>query len=234
MKNTYTEIEIQEALQHMQGFVDVSTEDVRELLSQLAYRQRQKRRKKRQEKPLRGLRLSWIQWQRSMRLTPSTVKRVGWRELFYSWLFSFVGIALVGFFDLILSDYVLVIGSFGASAVLIYGAPRSPLSQPRNVIGGHLVSALVGVSVHLLVPSPLWLASALAISFAIVGMHLTKTLHPPGGATALIAIIGGARIYTLGYGYLVVPVFFGICMMVLVAWIANNSVSGRRYPSYWL
>jgi CBS-domain-containing membrane protein len=128
--------------------------------------------------------------------------------------------------------YMFIIGSFGASAVLIYGIPRSPLSQPRNVIGGHVLSALVGVSMHILVSDPL-LCSALAVSCAILLMHITGTLHPPGGATALIATIGGNKIHDLGYLYVLSPVLCGALVMVGMALVMNNTVSGRRYPDRW-
>ena len=74
----------------------------------------------------------------------------------------------------------MIIGSFGASAVLIYGAIKSPLAQPRNLLGGHVISALIGVTVFNLF-SLLWLAAALAVATSIAVMHATKTLHPPGG-----------------------------------------------------
>ena len=89
----------------------------------------------------------------------------------------------------------MIIGSFGASAVLIYGAIKSPLAQPRNLIGGHILSAVVGVASYQLFHAHLWFASAVAVATAIAVMHATKTLHPPGGATALIAVIGGEKIH---------------------------------------
>ena len=98
------------------------------------------------------------------------------------------GIAVVGLFHhriLASQDLVLVIGSFGASAVLIYGAVHSPLAQPRNLIGGHVLSALVGVAAYKLLPGEVWLAGSLAVSTSIALMHVTRTLHPPGGPPRL-------------------------------------------------
>ena len=89
----------------------------------------------------------------------------------------------------------MIIGSFGASAVLIYGAIKSPLAQPRNLLGGHIISALIGVTMVKICGPILWLAAALAVSLSIAVMHATKTLHPPGGATALIAVISGPQIH---------------------------------------
>jgi CBS domain-containing membrane protein len=159
---------------------------------------------------------------------------VDFREHFWTFLGSFVGIGLLGFIQskyLSASDNVLLIGSFGASSVLIYGIINSPLAQPRNLIGGHLLCALVGVTVHKIIPGEMWLSSALAVSISIVLMQVTKTLHPPGGATALIANIGSAKILALGYWYLLFPVLSGAIILLLVAIFFNNRTSHRSYPS---
>ena len=128
----------------------------------------------------------------------------------------------------------MIIGSFGASAVLIYGAVRSPLAQPRNLIGGHVFSAIVGVASFQLLGSHPWLAAASAVSTAIALMHLTKTLHPPGGATALIAVIGGDAVHELGFLYALIPAALGAGVMLIVALIVNNIPKNRRYPEFWL
>jgi CBS domain-containing membrane protein len=151
----------------------------------------------------------------------------------WTFLGGFLGIAIIG---LIQSaqvselDNVFLIGSFGASAVLIYGVTNSPLAQPRNLVGGHLVSALVGVTVHQLIPGPPWFTAALAVSLAIVGMQITKTLHPPGGATALIANIGSEKIKSLGFMYIISPVLSGVLILLLIALIVNNIPTHRQYP----
>jgi len=129
---------------------------------------------------------------------------------------------------------MMIIGSFGASAVLIYGAIRSPLAQPRNLLGGHILSALVGVTAYRYMGAQPWLAAALAVSVSIALMHLTKTLHPPGGATALIAVIGGDAVHKLGYLYVLMPIALGAGVMLAVALIVNNIPPGRRYPEFWL
>lgn len=158
------------------------------------------------------------------------------------WTFigAFTGIALIGFVqtywnDIQSIDNLFLIGSFGASAVLIYGVPNSPLAQPRNLILGHLISAFLGVSIckmaSLFNPEFLWLSSALAVSLSIVAMQMTKSLHPPGGATALIANIGSAKIKALGYLYLLTPVLTGVLIMFAVAMIVNNIPQGRSYPA---
>jgi len=131
---------------------------------------------------------------------------------------------------------IFLIGSFGASAVLVYGAPLAEFSQPRNLIGGHVFSAFVGVSIAYLLASNLVIASALAVSISIAVMHLSRTLHPPGGATALIAIIGGDKIHQLGYSYVISPVLTGAVILLLVALFINNISRNpkRKYPLYWI
>ncbi len=161
---------------------------------------------------------------------------VGVVEIVWSWIGSFLGITAVAYLHFNLleeSDMMLIIGSFGASAVLIYGAVKSPLAQPRNLIGGHVISALIGVAFYRLLPEHLYLASALAVATAIGAMHLTKTLHPPGGATALIAVIGSERVHGLGFFYAVIPVGLGAVLMLIVALLVNNIPKNRSYPEFW-
>ena len=128
-------------------------------------------------------------------------------------------------------DVVFLIGSFGASCVLVYGVIQSPLAQPRNLIGGHVVSAIVGVTAAKLFPEMIWLASAVAVAFAIVFMQITKTLHPPGGATALIAVTGSPVILKLGYWYVIFPVLSGAMILLIVALVFNNMTANRQYPT---
>ncbi len=156
------------------------------------------------------------------------------KEHFWSFLGSFVGLALIALFHsgiILESDYVFLIGSFGASSVLVYGAIQSPLSQPRNLIGGHIISAIIGVSICKLLPEMIWIAAPLSVSLSIVAMQATKTLHPPGGATALAAVIGSEKIKSLGYLYILAPVLSGALILLLVALIFNNITSQRKYPT---
>lgn len=158
---------------------------------------------------------------------------IDFKEHFWTFLGSFAGIGLIGLLNsgyFTANDNLFLIGSFGASSVLIFGAVNSPLAQPRNLIGGHLVCALVGVTVQRLLPSELWLSSALSVSLSIVFMQITKTLHPPGGATALIANIGSEKIKNLGYLYVLSPVLSGILILLTVALVVNNTTSHRTYP----
>jgi CBS-domain-containing membrane protein len=172
-----------------------------------------------------------------MKGSTQSLPRVNISEILWSWVGAFLGIAAVAFLNQRYctgKDLVLIIGSFGASAVLIYGAIKSPLAQPRNLLGGHILSALVGISAYKLFPTNIWLASALAVATAIALMQATKTLHPPGGATALIAVIGGPKIHHLGYLYALLPAGTGAAIMLVVALLVNNIPKTRSYPEFWL
>lgn len=155
-------------------------------------------------------------------------------EHFWAFVGSFAGLGIIAWLQyktFAQQDYVLLIGSFGASCVLVYGVINSPLAQPRNLIGGHVISACIGVTVQQLLPDVLWLSAPLAVSLSIVAMQVTKTLHPPGGATALIAVTGGEHIKSLGYGYVLSPVLSGACILLVAALIFNNIYRHRQYPS---
>ena len=158
---------------------------------------------------------------------------VDFREHLWTFLGSFTGIGLIGLLNskyFTGYDNLFLIGSFGASAVLIYGVINSPFSQPRNLIGGHLFAAIIGVTIHKLIPGELWLSAALSVSLSIVVMQITKTLHPPGGATGLIANIGSAKIQQLGYWYVVSPVLTGVAILLATALLFNNMTPHRSYP----
>jgi CBS-domain-containing membrane protein len=163
--------------------------------------------------------------------------RVSNSEILWSWIGGFLGMAVLAWVNHLFftgADMTLMIGSFGASAVLVYGAVRSPLAQPRNLVGGHIVSALVGVTAWKLFQHDPWLAQALAVATAIAAMHVTRTLHPPGGATALIAVIGSDQIHNLGYFYVLIPATVGPMILLLVGLLVNNIPHSRRYPEIWL
>jgi CBS-domain-containing membrane protein len=171
----------------------------------------------------------------------------------WSGIASFLGMAaimLISQYALSGVDLTLTVGSFGATAVLLYAAPHSPLAQPRNLLVGHMISAVVGVTCNLMVGTPdeligehcvnggerpalQWLAGSLAVSVSIVAMHLLKSLHPPGGATALIAVIGTKRLKELGYLYVVCPIALGAVVMLAVALLVDNLARGISYPKYW-
>ena len=178
-----------------------------------------------------------MEYIRKMKGTTKSPPGVGLSEIIWSWIGAFLGIASVAFLNYWFfegTDLVMIIGSFGASAVLIYGAIRSPLAQPRNLIGGHVFSAIIGVMTYNLLNSHMWLAASVAVATAIAVMHATKTLHPPGGATALIAVIGSQKIHNLGYLYAIIPAGIGAAILLLVALLINNIPKNRRYPEFWV
>jgi len=159
---------------------------------------------------------------------------VDFKEQFCSFVGAFFGIGIIAFLQsyvLEKNDAVFLIASFGASSVLLYGAHQSPLAQPRNLIGGNLISAFIGVTIYKLLPDIIWLTAPLAVALSIVVMQITKTLHPPGGATALIAVIGSQKIKMLGYFYIISPVLAGALILLIVALIFNNITAYRRYPT---
>lgn len=159
---------------------------------------------------------------------------VDYKEQFWSFLGSFTGIgiiALIQSFYLDKLENIFLIGSFGATSVLVYAAIQSPLAQPRNLIGGHLISAIIGVTVCKIFPEIIWLTAPAAVSLSIIAMQYTKTLHPPGGATALIAVTGTEKIKSLGYLYVLSPVLTGVAVLLLVALVFNNLTSQRKYPA---
>ena len=121
----------------------------------------------------------------------------------------------------------MLLGSFGASAVLIFGAPAAPFSQPRNVVGGHIVSASAGVTAAMLLPTPF--AAPVGVALATSLMAATRTVHPPAGGTALIAVLGSARIHAMG-PMLLVPTALGSVLLVGTGVLWNRLI-GRKYPA---
>lgn len=122
----------------------------------------------------------------------------------------------------------LLVAPIGASAVLVFAVPASPLAQPRSVLGGNIVSALVGITVALLIPQPL-IAAPLAVGLAIATMMLLGCLHPPGGAVALICVIGGPAVAKAGYLFALNPVALD-SLLLTGAGIAWGRLTGHAYP----
>ena len=137
---------------------------------------------------------------------------------------------ITSLFETALHTQLLFVASMGATAVLLFAAPQSPLSQPWNVTGGHIVSAFVGVLVHGLIANQIF-AGALAVGIAITAMYYLKCLHPPGGATALVAVIGGSSVDSFGFTYVYFPVGLSAVLMVLIAIAFNYPFKWRRYPA---
>lgn len=134
--------------------------------------------------------------------------------------------------ELSLHSETVLIASFGASAVLLFAVPHGPMSQPWNVIGGHMISALIGVILHQAIAGTI-LACALAAGLAITAMHYLRCLHPPGGASALIPILLGPTADGYGLSLALFPIGTGALAMVVMAVVFNLPFTWRRYP-LWL
>ncbi|OWW22946.1 HPP family protein [Noviherbaspirillum denitrificans] len=143
-----------------------------------------------------------------------------------AWLGGVLAIATVA----ALTDYMsaaLVLGSFGASCVLVFGYPDVPFSQPRNVVFGHVISSATGLA-FLSVFGPEWWAVALATGTAIALMMYTRTVHPPAGSNPVIVFLSQP-----GWSFLLFPTLAGVLVLVLVALVYNNATREARYPKYW-
>ena len=128
---------------------------------------------------------------------------------------------------------VLAVASMGATAVLLFAAPHGALSQPWPVLGGNLVSAVIGVTCARWLGHDPMVAASLAVALSIAAMYTLRCLHPPGGATALYAVLGGETVHALGYGYVLSPVLLNVVVLLAVAVVFNYPFAWRRYPQCW-
>lgn len=161
--------------------------------------------------------------------------RISHAERLVSALGGFVGILgilIVSSAYLEPGSAALIVASMGASAVLLFAVPHGPLSQPWAVVGGHLVSALVGVSCAMFI-NQTFIAAALAVGLAIGAMHYLRCIHPPGGATAITAVIGGPDVHSLGYQFVITPVMLNVLVILIIAVIFNSLFDWRRYPAWF-
>jgi CBS-domain-containing membrane protein len=124
-------------------------------------------------------------------------------------------------------DVTLLLGSFGASCVLVFGYPDAPFAQPVNVIAGHFICTVIGLAAfHFIGPQP-WVL-ALAVGCSIAAMMATRTVHPPAGSNPVIVFLAHS-----GWGFLLFPVVAGALVLVLFGWLYNNAVRKTPYPNYW-
>lgn len=155
----------------------------------------------------------------------------------WSWFGSFVGVGVLSAVDYFLvleeTDLIFITGSFGAQAVLLFAAIATPLAQPWNAVFGSGLSGLIGVACYKALGSIPVLASASAVSCAIVAMLLTRSLHPPAGATALIAVLGSERIHHMGWLYVLFPCVLGSVVNVALAVLMSRAEGSevRKYPT---
>ncbi|WP_288427183.1 HPP family protein [uncultured Agrobacterium sp.] len=164
-------------------------------------------------------------------IVPETMP-VSYKERMRAAVGALIGILLTGMLGYLTVGTTpalpALIAPMGASAVLLFAVPSSPLAQPWSILGGNIVSALIGVTVAALVPH-VFTAAALAISIAIAAMISLRCLHPPSGAVALTAVLGGSVIHDLGYGFVLWPVAGNSIILLTVAVLFNN-FTGRPYP----
>ena len=148
------------------------------------------------------------------------------RAVVLAWLGGFLAIAAVATLTDLLS-VALVLGSFGASCVLVFGYPDVPFSQPRNVIAGHVISSFVGLA-FLAAFGPQWWALASSVGTAIAIMMLTRTVHPPAGSNPVIVFLTQPA-----WNFLLFPTLVGAMVVVAVALVYNNVTRDEKYPKYW-
>ena len=120
---------------------------------------------------------------------------------------------------------LFIAGSFGSSMVLLFGFPESPFAQPKNVLFGHLITALVGVIFVNFIPLPIYINIALAVGAGIFFMILLNVVHPPAGGNPIMVIIG-----SVSYEYLINPIIFGCIIILLIAVLVNKYLLKKNYP----
>ncbi len=173
-----------------------------------------------------------MDWKSLKKIPGFNSKSVSLAEKAVSTIGAFIGIALIAFVSFQFTNLqgaALIIPSMGASAVLLFAVPHGKLSQPWSLFGGHIVSAVIGVACSAYIPD-LYISAGLAVGLSIAMMHLLNCIHPPGGATALAAVVGGAGIHALGFNYVLTPILLNVVIIFLVAIIFNNFFPWRRYP----
>lgn len=149
------------------------------------------------------------------------------RDILTAWLGGALAIGAIAFLA-DASGHALMLGSFGASCVLLFGFPDSPFSQPRNVLGGHLLASFIGLAFLALFGAHWW-SMALAAGTAIAAMMATRTVHPPAGSNPVIVML-----LTPGWDFMLTPTLIGALILVLVALFFNNARRERIYPRYWM
>jgi CBS-domain-containing membrane protein len=148
------------------------------------------------------------------------------QAIIFAWIGSFIAISIVAILTNI-TNHSLVLGSFGASCVLLFGFPKSPFSQPRNVILGHTLSSLIGLLFYHFI-SQEWWALGLALATAVAIMIATRTVHPPAGSNPVIVYLTNAK-----WNFLLTPTLIGAIILVIVALLYINIDKKQHYPAYW-
>lgn len=152
--------------------------------------------------------------------------KVSLKDTFIGFIGGFITIAILGYLSFN-SSTPWIVAPFGASCVLAFGVWNAPLSQPRNIIGGHLISAFIGIIIYHFLGNS-YLSVGLGVGLAIGAMLLTKTTHPPAGADPIVVIMTGAK-----FSFLIHPILLGSIVIVILALIINNISKVRKYPTFW-
>jgi CBS domain-containing membrane protein len=172
---------------------------------------------------------TFLPWLRGFLPAPVALK---WPERLKASVGALLGIAFTGGITALLlganASVPFLVAPMGASAVLLFGVPASPLAQPWSVMGGNLLSATIGVACATLIPDQVD-AGALAVALSIAAMFLCRCVHPPSGAVALTAVLGGPAIHALGFGFVLAPIALQSLALVVAA-IAFHALTGHRYP----
>ena len=174
----------------------------------------------------RGIRDNWLR-----SFIPAPVN-VNWTERLRACCGALLGLLATSYISQAVAGpsggLPLLIAPMGASAILLFAAPASPLAQPWSVVGGNIMAALIGVACAQWIDDA-WLAASVAVPLAIALMFMLRCLHPPSGAVALTAVLGGPEIQDLGYSFALVPVGLNSMIILLTALVFNNATR-RRYP----
>lgn len=159
--------------------------------------------------------------------------QVPFREKLISAMTAGIAIAVLSLvihrINVVISAKLLVLASMGASAFVLFVIPHSPLAQPWPALGGHLISAFIGVACARWIPH-VELAAGAAVLLSIFTMHYTHCLHPPSAATSMIAVIGGPEVHAMGWQFAYELVSVNALVLLLMALVLNNIAPGRRYP----
>lgn len=173
-----------------------------------------------------------MKWQRVAEFFIPDIQDVSWREKIYATGTAFIGMFTVAWISHKAggdAGLLFMAASMGSAAVLLFASPHAPQSQPWALIGGHIVSAFIGVLCVQLF-NDVVLAASTAVAFSVLAMFILRCMHPPGGAAALAAVVGGPEITGLGYWYILSPVAMNVLVVLVMALIINNILPGRRYP----
>lgn len=150
------------------------------------------------------------------------------KQASFALIFSAITIGSLSFLSLKTPYGLFIVGSFGATMVLVFGYPESPFSQPKNVFFGHLITSLVGILVLKFLPFDPFMQIAIAVGLAIFAMILFGVTHPPAGGNPILIILGGSS-----YIFLLNPIISGSIIIILYAIILNRLILKKNYPNSW-